>query len=208
MSVERILKLFLTFSVAIFFLLINVNIIALLPSTYSKQVENLKIDEITNEDKILISDKLFKIINFGSSGNLVLRNGKYAFSERELAHLKDVAGIFKIIRIICIVSFIITVLIIVNLVKKGVKFASCFIYGSLLTLAFGIIIAFTFDSSFILFHILSFDNDLWLLPQTALLINIFPQNFFFHSFITVIFLSVSELLIIYFVASNCFKERK
>ena len=38
-----------------------------------------------------------------------------------------------------------------------------------------------FDSLFILFHKLSFTNDLWLLdPQTDLLIRLMPTEFFIH----------------------------
>lgn len=194
MKLEKFLNSILVLALAIFFLLLNANIIAIFPSTYSSQVDKLN---ITESDKSKVSKMLFEIINFGTSENLILNNGEYAFSEKEIIHLMDVYKIFKITRIICMISLIIAITIIFILARRKIKFLNSFLISSLLIFIFGVAVAVSFNSSFILFHLLSFNNDFWLLnPETDLLINIFPQAFFFNSFIAVILSSIIELLII------------
>jgi len=101
------------------------------------------------------------------------------------------------------VSLILVILLSIYFFKKKKSIAKFFLYGCLIVIIFGLIVAFTFDKSFILFHIISFNNDLWLLnPEADLLINIFPESFFLNNFILVIGLSIIELFVGYIISSR------
>ncbi len=198
------LSILMTLGLGVFFLTNNVSIIALSKSTYLKQVENLNEEQFTNKDKEIIANYLWRTINFGGSNNTKgSEEGSYFFSSKDIAHLKDVSKIFKIVRIVCLVSLIVVILLSIYFFKKKKNIAKFFLYSGLLIIIFGLIVAFTFDKSFLLFHIISFNNDLWLLdPETDLLINIFPEKFFLNSFILVVVLSIIELFVGFLIVSR------
>lgn len=107
------------------------------------------------------------------------------YNSKELTHLADVRGITDVFRIVLIASIIL--LLAVGVVLYITQSAGTLIkslgYGAILTLLFtGIVVIWAiidFDSLFYLFHILSFNNDLWLLdPTRDYLIMMFPQGFF------------------------------
>ena len=54
-----------------------------------------------------------------------------------------------------------------------------------------------FDRLFIIFHLISFDNDLWILdPQKDYLIAMFPQGFFYETTMSIAVLTVIEALLL------------
>ena len=64
-----------------------------------------------------------------------------------------------------------------------------------------------FSESFIYFHKLFFNNDLWLLDyKTDLMIRILPEEFFFVLFLNVLVLSTICILLIYIFLK--FKDNK
>ncbi|MCL2698689.1 MAG: TIGR01906 family membrane protein [Defluviitaleaceae bacterium] len=107
------------------------------------------------------------------------------FDERDTAHMVDVRALFDIAR----AGFVLAVL------AAGATWAWAFLRKELPLLfrvslwvlagflaAFALLalmIALDFDASFIIFHLIFFNNDLWILdPAVSLLINIVPQDFF------------------------------
>lgn len=109
------------------------------------------------------------------------------FNEREVAHMKDVRGLFIgavhlrnlliVVSIICIIS--------AKLLKGSTSrfISNVLLYGTLISLAVAgmliFIISGDFEKYFILFHHMLFNNDLWMLnPATDNLINIVPEGFF------------------------------
>ncbi len=113
------------------------------------------------------------------------------FNEREVAHLQDVKGLFRLDYRVLVgtLSYI--------LIYTGIYFfyrkkeyrpalAKAILYGSALTLiillAIGLGALFDFDNLFWQFHVISFDNDFWLLnPATDYLIMLFPQGFWYDA---------------------------
>lgn len=62
-------------------------------------------------------------------------------------------------------------------IMDGAKFALAF--ATILSMAFGMMFIFDFNSFWTLFHHVVFTNDLWLLdPKVSTMINMFPLNFF------------------------------
>jgi integral membrane protein (TIGR01906 family) len=111
------------------------------------------------------------------------------FNDREVAHIKDVKGLFRLVYKILLGTGIYA------LVFAGVclfwwrekqRLGKGLFFGGGLTLAImlvtGIIIAINFDWFFLQFHLLSFANDFWMLnPATDYLIMMFPQGFWFDA---------------------------
>ncbi len=107
------------------------------------------------------------------------------YSEKEIVHLKDVREIvwlFQLLQIISVVLFIASGLVLY--LKKGpATLLSGAKIGAVVIISItGLLIAWSlidFDSLFILFHLISFSNDLWILdPSRDYLIMMFPQGFF------------------------------
>jgi len=159
----------------------------------------------------------------GNTGNLdiivqIHGESRPFFSEIEIAHMIDVQELFQIgfiIRNIALLLFAATFLS-SFLYKRGPalkEYAKSYIFGYIAFLVFGgvlsAVILSNFERSFVIFHEIFFDNDLWLLdPAVDLLINIVPQQFFTDLFavivglfalISLIFLLIS---IIYLKASK------
>ena len=110
------------------------------------------------------------------------------FEEREILHMVDVQKLFLIgmrIRYITLRIGVILLLAMIAVLKKEAIKPLCKSYlwvmaGMLfVAIVFGVIAYVDFDSLFLKFHLLFFDNDLWLLDiNTDVLIQMLPQQFF------------------------------
>ncbi len=107
------------------------------------------------------------------------------YNEKEIAHLTDVRGIilfFQILLVLAVFTLITTSIALIRIGGVG-RLLNIIIFGALITLgSTGLLITWAlinFESLFYLFHIMSFNNDLWLLdPSKDYLIMLFPQGFF------------------------------
>jgi integral membrane protein (TIGR01906 family) len=117
----------------------------------------------------------------------VSKNGKESllYNNKELVHLEDVRKIIDIFKILLVIS-IITLLgtgLLLYFKENARRLITGLRNGAIITLSItGLLVVWTlidFDSLFYLFHIVSFNNDLWLLdPTKDYLIMMFPQGFF------------------------------
>ena len=113
------------------------------------------------------------------------------FNEREIAHLKDVKGLFQLDYWLLVgtLSYILVYAGIYLFYRKTEYrpvLARAVLYGSALTLiliiAVGLGALFDFDDLFWQFHVISFDNDFWRLdPGQDYLIMLFPQGFWYDA---------------------------
>jgi integral membrane protein (TIGR01906 family) len=121
----------------------------------------------------------------------VLKDGKpfTLFNEREVAHLKDVKVLFRLVYKVLLGTGIYA-LIFVGVAlfwwrdKRRLGWGLAGGGGLTLALmaALGIMMALDFDQFFLQFHLLSFANDFWLLnPATDYLVMLFPQGFWFDA---------------------------
>lgn len=109
---------------------------------------------------------------------------RVAYGERELRHLEDCRALFRLDGHVLLISGALTaVLLAVALRRKrrllwqtaAVALGGVEVVIGLLVVAAAV----DFDALFVLFHRLSFANDLWLLnPETDLLIRLMPLRFF------------------------------
>ncbi len=107
------------------------------------------------------------------------------YSQKELVHLADVRAIIQLFGLLQIISMVLLFLsgLYLYLRSSISRILKGLIIGAAATLAFtGILVAWAlidFNSLFILFHIVSFNNNLWILdPAHDYLIMMFPEGFF------------------------------
>ncbi|MFV9568236.1 TIGR01906 family membrane protein [Thermoanaerobacter mathranii] len=107
------------------------------------------------------------------------------FNDRELAHMKDVKNLFQMgffIRNMSIIVFLLifTYFLFTKSFYKVLDYllkSTIFIIILLLVFALGVML--NFDNWFTVFHLVFFDNDLWLLDvERDRLIQMFPLEFF------------------------------
>lgn len=146
-------------------------------------IEN-QIPKITNKsinDLSKITDNIISYLK-NKGGNELLEP---YFNEREVLHMEDVQGLFKIARWIRTIGIILSLLLISYLLrKKAYGFLGRILSLGLFTnhLIFGvlaILASIDFNRYFNYFHYIFFSNDLWILnPKTDLMIQMLPEVFF------------------------------
>lgn len=127
------------------------------------------------------------------------------FNQRELTHLKDVKGLIQLAYRLQLASLAyIVVYILINFALRRGAFwrdlARRLIWGSGATIALlavlGLWGVIDFDSLFLLFHLVSFSNELWQLFPGDKLLLMFPQGFFNDAALFVAAAAIGEAIII------------
>jgi integral membrane protein (TIGR01906 family) len=136
------------------------------------------------------------LIHYFNSGDeyislVVMKDGKQfvLFNDREVQHLKDVKGIFRLVYKCLLGSFLYALLftgLSLFLWRDRRRLATGLLFGSglsiLLMIAFGLAAIIDFRWLFWQFHLASFSNALWQLnPATDYLIMLFPEGFWFDA---------------------------
>ena len=183
---------------AILFLLVTcIDIHCFNRSFYEREYASLKTAEdlnMSHRDLMKATDALLDYLQ-GKQEHIaavIEVNGfeREAFNERETQHMVDVLGLYRFALKLRLVSGIVLVASIALLWWKkrsqlwemlSVAYSQCAL-GFLLFVGFLAIWATVdFTSLWESFHRLFFTNELWLLnPHTDLMINMFPEVFFFH----------------------------
>ena len=129
------------------------------------------------------------------------------FSQKEVFHMKDVKTLVKwlyriqSISLISLISAILAGFYTNNprhlmLSLRTIGFAGGFTLVFFTLMA--VVVAIGFEKLFLLFHLISFRNDLWMLdPTRDYLIAMFPQGFFFAATILIAFLTLVEAILIW-----------
>jgi integral membrane protein (TIGR01906 family) len=112
------------------------------------------------------------------------------FNERELVHLQDVRSLIQLdylvqrgallLLITCVLVLLFGFRVGWRMLVKGLS------WGSLITVGLMVVLAlwafFGFEKLFILFHLVSFPNEYWMLdPAKDYLIKLFPEGFFYDA---------------------------
>jgi integral membrane protein (TIGR01906 family) len=181
---------------------------------YYWDIDRLNIEENTGFSKEVIKENYDALIDYSSP----FYRGELKFptlpaSESGLFHFVEVKDIFTSFYVLGAVTLIAGIGIIVYKHKK--KDFSYLLVSSITAIVLPLLIAFfialDFDTSFLIFHKLFFNNDLWLFdPVTDPVINILPDTFFLHSALFIILLVILESIIflsIYLVKRRRFSIR-
>lgn len=134
-------------------------------------------------DKRLLAEGMSGFLSGQRETAQVTLRDKPAFSQKEQLHLQDVRALYALSDKVVMAGggLMALGLALIILLKKpllsAVNQAARAVL--LLLLMVGFIALFDFTGLFRLFHLLAFDNELWLLnPATDLLIQLMPQGFF------------------------------
>ena len=132
------------------------------------------------------------------------------FSEKDILHMVDVQNLYTFshnIMIYCFITFILSTIIIILILRGKSLLYITKIFNKVLLLfivligGLSTIIAYNFNSFWIMFHTTLFSNDLWLLsPNESNLIKMVPEEFFI-SLITKITIYILILFILLFTSN-------
>ena len=209
-----ILQILLIISILIFLLTTNIKVVINNMSFYNYEFQKYEISKRTGiEEKELISVAKQIVDYFNNEekeikveiwkDNVRLEN---LFNEKEVLHMVDVK---KLIRLVYIFQSITLVFIVAYLLlgfyilKKNlfVVFNRLLFRSSIIIISIIFIIGsisfIGFEKAFLIFHEISFTNDLWMLdPRKDYLVAIFPQGFFYETTMLIGFLTLIESIFI------------
>ena len=193
----------------------NVRLMADSPYLYSYGFQKYGIESVTGiemgqlelaGEKIrdyFSNDQDYLVIDIERQGQKI----KNLYNQREILHMKDVKNLIQLIYSIQIWSLLlfITLILIGFLSIRLRKFSNVIdpiSWGGGLTLGIaavvGILSLFGFQRLFLFFHLVSFDNDLWILdPTRDYLIMMFPQGFFFDATVFIVVLTLGQALLLW-----------
>jgi len=193
----------------------NVRLVADSPYLYSYGFQKYGIESVTGiemgqlelaGEKIrdyFSNDQDYLVIDIERQGQEI----KNLYNQREILHMKDVKNLIQLIYSIQIWSLLlfITLILIGFLSIRLRKFSNVIdpiSWGGGLTLGIaavvGILSLFGFQRLFLFFHLVSFDNDLWILdPTRDYLIMMFPQGFFFDATVFIVVLTLGQALLLW-----------
>ena len=207
---KKIFAFLISLSIILFILLYSIDFMAKDISYYNNFHNEYKIEEESGLSKEWMESASNSLVEFIKNGDKeVLKNH---FNEKEIFHMEDVYKLFKLDRVVYTSLFIITLIVFIYKLIKNDKLFFKYIRKYIL-IAYIAVISFLgvcsmfFSESFIYFHKLFFNNDLWLLDyKTDLMIRILPEEFFFVLFLNVLVLSTICILLIYIFLK--FKDNK
>jgi len=222
-SIEKILLvlvILLALSTALMIYLSDARSVSFDRNLYTEGFQKYDIQASFNSSVDLMNETGF-LLNYLESGEGAIQSD--FFNEREKSHLVDVRGLYKDIilanKIAAYSSMVLLVLLVyfykrlaahMTDAEQNEKYkhllSSLLIYtGAIVDVVavLFVIVAITFDTSFITFHQIFFTSDTWMLnPETDNLIRMFPEGFFYDMFIRIILMSIvfaTLLLVIGFV---------
>lgn len=194
----------------------NVRCVVNWPVLYSYGFEKYDIDEVTGieSDQLQAAGEQIRSYFGDDSEFITVKVKRYGevipniYSDREVLHMKDVKNLLGLVYFLQIIAVVVVAIgILMGFATKeraslarsirwvcrggGVTLGATILVG-LLTLG-------GFDRLFLYFHLVSFDNDLWLLdPSKDLLIMMFPQGFFFDATMLIVAATVIEAIALWF----------
>lgn len=176
---------------------------------YEKKYEEYNIPDVTGIEMKNLMNVTSEMLDYlkGKREDLIMFaevNGKteQVFEEREILHMIDVKALFSkgyIIRNIMMIALIISLGWLVVFQRKviGKALIITSLWPMALMSVLGILMYIDFNKYFTHFHKIFFTNDLWLLdPDTDILIQMLPLEFFSSMAYKILLFFVIELLLI------------
>lgn len=192
---RHFLSIFLGLSTAVFIICIATILTLNCTALYEADIDHYNLVESTGMSRKEIEANYKAMIdynNLGGPDTLVFPT--LTMSEGGRIHFEDVRRVFYAMEYAAIITGIISLAGILLMQKK--KYISYRFWIGLLTLALpaaaGCYAALAWDSLFVTFHKLLFNNDYWLFdPATDPVINILPDGYFLHCLIMIIAIALA-----------------
>lgn len=212
------------FSVIILFLT-SIELVAFDLSFYKTEYEKLNVAQSTgmaDGELMRVTEELLKYLR-DERADLNINatidgESRPVFNEREIAHMVDVKVLFLggvNLRIISIVGFVASLLLLYFLAKKSLwgYLARSFLWIFGVILIFGIVLSILMYRDFTpvwdQFHYIFFTNDLWQLnPETDILIRMVPEQFFFDTVQRILFIFGAAMIALFIPSFIVVKKQK
>lgn len=184
------------FIVALFFTSFQIVLYGI-PGFYEREYSKYNVlDDVKMEmeDVLHVTDEMMNYL-IDKRSDLVIETkvdgqAREFFNQREKLHMEDVKRLFLQGLLLRNIAVILTIVAIIGLVllKTNLKsvlpraFITAIIVVGILSVISAIYVSNNFSEVFVQFHLIFFNNDLWILnPETDLMINILPEGFFFDT---------------------------
>ena len=181
---KRFALIILVLSLSLFCLLMSMEYHSFNISNYTQNYQLNGVQGVTGKSMQELNDITVKLVDYlkGKAGEEALRPH---FNDKEVLHMEDVQVLFRYGFVLKYITMGLSLILIITFALKGERdllgkyiykglFANWIIAGLLL-----IMIVFDFNKYFTYFHLIFFNNDLWILdPNTDLLIQMLPEEFF------------------------------
>jgi integral membrane protein (TIGR01906 family) len=192
----------------------SVNVFTQSVGMYESGFEKYKIGDVTGFSKIELSNVAVKMVDYfkGKIDSPQLTVNKHGelqplYNVKELTHLEDVRNIVKLFQILQIISIMIFIILAISMcfIASMDELLKSIQVGAIISGAFTLILVIwaliDFQSLFILFHMISFTNNLWILdPTKDYLIMMFPEGFFNDVAISMVVSIIVVSIIVWFIA--------
>ena len=188
----------LSITLMLFIISLAVVVTVFFKQLYYLDINYLGIDLTSGMSVETIKKNYDVLINYQSifyQGALKLPD--FTMSTNGRIHFEEVKKIFEAIQVIMVISGLISLpLLIKRLKEKEYRF---FKLTGMLTIIvpsmLGFVVALDFDSAFVTFHQLVFNNDYWIFDyHSDPVINILPEAFFMHCFMMIIIIVIALAL--------------
>lgn len=198
---KKILNVIFSICFSIFIITTAINFIVSFKQLYYYDIDKLNIPKLSNLSKEEIKLNYDYLIEYNLSKNVdEFEMPTIKSSNQGKIHFEEVRYIFqnvnKISRICLIISLIGIIIGIKNKDIKILNYTSKALIIIPLVLAIPMII--NFEDTFVIFHKLMFSNDYWIFdPRLDPVINILPEEFFFHAGIMILGIVLAVSIILY-----------
>lgn len=123
-------------------------------------------------------------------------------SENGKIHFEEVRNIFQILNKIFKISLVLSIIgLVINILNKNIEFLKTTSKALIvIPLILMLPIVVNFEGSFVLFHKIMFNNDYWIFdPNLDPVINILPEEIFFHAGLMILILIIIASLTNYLI---------
>lgn len=197
--VNKFLVLLLSIFFALVLIITSVKVTLNLRQLYKFDIDYLKIDQLANMKKEdMLTDYNILIDYLKPSYKSELKFSSLPMSKEGKIHFEDVKGIFVKLEYLLYISLFFSIIGIIYCIKK--RDPAFLKWSSIITLLLPVLLAIpfavNFDKTFTRFHKIFFKNDYWLFdPKTDPIINMLPQEFFFHCAVLILIILTIESII-------------
>lgn len=211
-SKSKVLQFLFSLSLTLLIIVLAVKITLMFKPLYYFDIEYLNIEALSGFSKSEIIENYNYVINYLLSPKVQEFNlPSIPYSKFGQIHFRDVKRIFTSLDILLIITGITSVSgVILNLKRKSYDFLKRTSYMLILlptVLLTGFMIS--FDKAFVVFHKIFFRNDYWQFdPDIDAIINILPQEFFFHSALMIVILIIAGIVALRVLYKSLIKKNK
>ena len=195
---HKILQILLTLALSLSIILVSVKLTLMFKPLYYFDIQYLNIEKQSGFSRSEIVENYNYVINYLLSPiQQEFKLPSIPYSKYGQIHFKDVKRIFTSIDMILIITGIFSAIgLTLNIKRRNFNFirqTSLMLVLLPATLSAALIV--NFDKAFVIFHKIFFRNDYWQFdPEIDPIINILPQEFFYHSALLIVILIILSII--------------